>query len=1015
MHRMPARIAAKLSRWEHVTLAPGVDTATALARMKSHPAVETAQYNYIYTADLFSTDPDFGRLWGLHNTGQTGGVADADIDAPEAWDITTGDPNIVVAVIDTGVDYNHPDLAANMWVNTGEIAGNGIDDDNNGCIDDIHGCDFLNGDGDPMDDNGHGTHVSGTIAGVGDNSIGVAGVSWKARIMALKFLGANGSGSTEDAFAAINYATAMGARIMNNSWGGGAFDQALLDAIEAARDQGVLFVASAGNSSIDTDSNTVYPAGYDVDNIIAVAATDHNDSPASFTNYGQTSVDLGAPGVNTYSTLPGGGYGNKSGTSMASPHVSGAAALILAQNPARDAVSIKTRLLWTTDHKQTLHGITLTGGRLNVNNALRCDDSSVGLYIISPTVDFVAALDPLGDNSVGNPIKVTAHACDGVLPGATLSASFDNGSASVELFDDGLHGDNAANDGIYANIWYSSTEGKVTITVSGSYPGLNPGTASVSGEVKGADADGDGLSDVFELSIGSNPLLTDTDGDGADDYTEVCYDGDCGSYLPYPDGGDLDVLVTDTDGDSFRDGQELAYTGDPLASATGPFRAFTALHFSRDRSYFRIGGSISGSTVQLSPGPDGGLYLGVLQPASGTHSGLPDGTEEAGIDEPWIVFQTGLHLTRGKPVSILSIQDNGDGTSTVELDFSGWGVSWNGIPFVSLGGGIQQCGTATDGICVNLDGTDVAGTYNNGTGIATMICSTPDCRPGSTYVLDYSATTPRGAPFFIFPGIPYTLHLEGEVVRTYPAVAFDDQPSGPDSWFNIYGFEVPLTPGWDGGLLLGKTQIATGSHEGLPDGTECPGIDAPWIFFQTGMHMTSEVPVTPVGAEFPGGGVSRLLLDFGGWGMTWNGSSFIDMSNGITATLDCDTEDCGYGSAVTLDYSAVTPYSSPTFITGGLPYSLHLEGELATTLSRAVIGDGPAVFSWTQGAGPFVFISGTGLAETTRVTFNCVDALGFQVNGDGSVSAIRPIDVTPGRLCVTTPQGTSCALEDYTP
>jgi subtilisin family serine protease len=243
----------------------------------------------------------------MHNTGQTGGTEDADIDAPEAWDIATGVPDgsdVIVGIIDTGIDYLHPDLADNMWVNTGEIPGNGIDDDGNGYVDDVHGYDFIQDDGDPSDAAGHGTHCAGTVAGVGDNGLGVAGVNWRCRVMALRSFDAGGGGNTDDSIDAIIYGVANGAKILSSSWGGGSYSLALEYAIIHARDHGVLFVAAAGNYGWDIDSEPFYPASYEVSNVISVAATDHTDMLASFSNYGDESVDVGAPGVSILSSYP---------------------------------------------------------------------------------------------------------------------------------------------------------------------------------------------------------------------------------------------------------------------------------------------------------------------------------------------------------------------------------------------------------------------------------------------------------------------------------------------------------------------------------------------------------------------------------------------------------------------------------------------------------------------------------------------------------------------------------------
>ena len=316
-------------------------------------------------------DPGYSQLWGLNNTGQSAGTADADIDAPEAWDIQKGNPNLVIGVIDTGVDYNHPDLVGNIWTNPGEIAGDGIDNDNNGYIDDTRGWDFAYNDNNPMDGHGHGTHVSGTIAGKGNNGVGVTGVAWNAKIMPLKMFDDTGSGGyTSNAILAINYATAKGVKLTNNSWGGGGYSQALSDAINTAGQQGALFIASAGNATQNTDVTPSYPASYNLSNIISVASTTRTDGLSYFSNYGATTVDLGAPGSDIYSAWPNSSYNTISGTSMASPHVTGAAALLWSQNPTWTAQQVKNKLMQTTDPISALSGKTVTGGRLNINNAL---------------------------------------------------------------------------------------------------------------------------------------------------------------------------------------------------------------------------------------------------------------------------------------------------------------------------------------------------------------------------------------------------------------------------------------------------------------------------------------------------------------------------------------------------------------------------------------------------------------------------------------------------------------------
>ncbi|MGE5398465.1 MAG: S8 family serine peptidase [Chitinophagales bacterium] len=302
--------AAKIAEFKEVkglqavSLPEGTTVEEALQEYRQNPNVLYAEPNYIYTCDATPTDSRFGELWGLNNIGQTvngtAGTNDVDIDAPEAWDSTTGTKNVVVAVVDTGVDYTHPELAANIWNNVDEIAGDGLDNDNNGYIDDVRGWDFVNDDNDPMDENNHGTHCSGTIAAAANDSNNIAGVMWNASIMPVRFLSGSGSGSTLDGIKSILYATRNGADIISCSWGGGGYSQALRDAIDYSS---ALVVCSAGNDAANNDSVKSYPGSYDCDNIIAVAATDQNDNLASFSSYGATTVDLAAPGTNILSSV----------------------------------------------------------------------------------------------------------------------------------------------------------------------------------------------------------------------------------------------------------------------------------------------------------------------------------------------------------------------------------------------------------------------------------------------------------------------------------------------------------------------------------------------------------------------------------------------------------------------------------------------------------------------------------------------------------------------------------------
>lgn len=360
----------------------------AVARFRNNPAIEFIEPDYILHADAVPNDPLFPLQWSLRNTGQPSGIAGADIDAVAAWDQATGSSQVIVAIIDSGVDWHHPDLAANIFTNPGEIPGNQIDDDANGFIDDVHGFDFYSFDGDPSDDHGHGTHVAGIVGAVGNNGLGIAGVAWRVQLLPVKFIGPDGAGSTSTAIAAIEYALDMGATILNNSWGGGPPSEALRAAIVAANEAGALFVAAAGNDGANNDDYPHYPSSFHVPNMIAVASTGRTDARSEFSNYGPVSVDLAAPGTQIMSTLPGEATGVQSGTSMAAPHVSGALALLKSRYPTMPASTMKTVLLASTDRLPSLEGLVASGGRLNVLRMLSGPDSippaAIGTLALGP-------------------------------------------------------------------------------------------------------------------------------------------------------------------------------------------------------------------------------------------------------------------------------------------------------------------------------------------------------------------------------------------------------------------------------------------------------------------------------------------------------------------------------------------------------------------------------------------------------------------------------------------------------
>jgi len=421
---------------ERVKVRSGMRIADAIREFESNPDVEYAEPNFRVRAFNTPGDPSYSKLWGM-----------VKMHAPAAWDTSTGSTDVVVAVIDSGIDYNHPDLKGNLWVNVMEKNGSGgMDDDANGVIDDIYGYNAITGGGNPFDDEGHGTHVAGTIGAVGDNGVGVAGVNWKVRIMACKFLDDDGEGTTADAIDCLHYVAEMKRRGVNivatsNSWGGEDNSRALSDAIKAQQD--ILFIAAAGNDGTDNDSTPSYPANFDLPNVISVAATNSSDSRASYSQYGRRTVHLGAPGSSIYSTFPGNGYATLSGTSMATPHVSGLAALIKAAspNPAIDWRGIRNLLLAGGEPVSSLSGKTITGRRLDAAGSLNCHDSRVFSVLRFPATVQTGVSATLSALSIN---------CDAPLGPVTAMLS---GRETIELKDDGVPPDQAADDGIFTAIF----------------------------------------------------------------------------------------------------------------------------------------------------------------------------------------------------------------------------------------------------------------------------------------------------------------------------------------------------------------------------------------------------------------------------------------------------------------------------------------------------------------------------------------------------------------------------------
>ena len=394
------------SQWKVVSFEKGQSLSDMFSLLQQDPNVEYVVPNLRLKAQATTSSELNDQLWGLNNTGQSFDITDEngnvietvepvagiDINAPEAWDIRTDASEIVVAVIDSGIDYNHSDLSKNIWTNPGEIAGNGIDDDGNGYIDDVHGYDFVNRDGDPMDDLGHGTHCAGTIA-ASANDGGIVGVAWSAQLMGVKILDENGGGFTSDIIEGILYAADNGAAVSNNSYGMNLSDAVIAelitaaysDAIEAAGNSGMVFAAAAGNEYTNLDEYSfAVPASLNLPNIISVAAINHQGVLADFSNRGYHHTDIAAPGVHTKSTLPGEQYGFYGGTSMATPHVAGVAALMKAEAPQLDHVAIKSILMNTATPNDNLVGLVRSNGMLNAFDALNSLKASCDSFTATP-------------------------------------------------------------------------------------------------------------------------------------------------------------------------------------------------------------------------------------------------------------------------------------------------------------------------------------------------------------------------------------------------------------------------------------------------------------------------------------------------------------------------------------------------------------------------------------------------------------------------------------------------------
>ncbi len=499
---------------EVVDLAPGASPEAVMGALRRRADVLYVERDWPVQLFGVPDDPQFAQQWHLENTGQTGGTADVDLNATAAWDVTLGSPTVVVALLDTGIDYTHPDLAANVWRNPDEIAGNGVDDDGNGWIDDVHGINVAPGasaEGDPLDDHGHGTRVAGVIAAVGNNGLGVSGVAPRTSVLGCKFLSATGSGSLSGAITCLDYVSALRARgvnvvATNNSWGGVWPSAAVRDAVSAQLSAGILFVAAAGNSRFDTDdtSGWVYPATFDLPHILSVTVFDALGAKPSLFNYGRHTVHLAAPGDGILTTARGGGYATTGATSIAAPQVSGVAALVAATEPTADWRRIRNLLLGSGVPSGALAGLTVGERRLRAwdasgAGALSCAGQTLVTRLRPSRSPWVAAR---GLSTL--PLRVLSLACGAAVGPVTV---VDELGAAWPLVDDGTDLDQAAGDGTFSGGYVVPGTAEATHVLT--FPGADPVTVRVLNPYRPASSEASGYRSITGagLSLGSTQAV----------------------------------------------------------------------------------------------------------------------------------------------------------------------------------------------------------------------------------------------------------------------------------------------------------------------------------------------------------------------------------------------------------------------------------------------------------------------------------------------------------------------------
>lgn len=968
---------------ELVSLPSRQNVLQAVHQYRQNPDVLYAEPDYrVFPSEITPNDPLFPLSWTLLNTGDQNGIAGADIHATAAWQFSTGSRQVVIGLLDTGVDYTHPELAANIYPNSGiNVSVNGPPDD-------------------PMDYIGHGTHVSGIMGALGNNGLGVAGVNWQVSIIPCKFIDFSG-GTTSGAIQCLDYIASFkqqGVKVVatNNSWSGGLYSQALHDAIQAQMDLGILFVAAAGNGdaygdSSDNDVNSVYPASYDLPNVVAVAATDRRDELASFSNYGRHSVHLGAPGVSVLSTFPNSNYQELSGTSMATPHVTGAAALLAAYNPSLDWIAIKNLLMAGGDPNPNLSG-TVSQKRLNIYGAMTCSNQRV-LDREEPRNSLITA-----SINAPIPLRVLNIDCAGPAGGVTVTAQ--PGNLSIPLVDDGNAPDLAANDGIYSATWTPTAYGVYTLTFPGGdvvnvdvlkpyYFSNGPSTyVNITGNYLGLEDERTAtVSLPFPIRFGGQTFSTIYVSDNGIITFDRPYNASFAMAMPWIDAGSLvapfwddlqpifpgsnnafwDVVGTAPQRELVVEWRDVyVYPFYHLDGGTGTFQV--VFHEDSDEVDFNYSDVLFGTPWYS----DNGYHAGVgiqIGPAEGTQFSLGTASLSNGVSLVWLPSSTdfSLNLDSSSLQAFPNQAVNFTGTATASFGLnSSVTISCSGlVPETCTGSTITPVATGTR-FQVQAAGSLAATYYFQIHGASVSPALTHD-QPVTLRVVDYFVGTPAPASLNIPIGGSGSSTFNLSPVNGFNgpvALSCSGLPAGascmfsPGSSVSLRAALVPLTVR----VSLGNN-TAPGTYA-VAVVASTPGAPAPKTVFlsvtaQRGRDfiLTSS---TPLVWTSPGGSA--------------NGSVTVDGRGGYSGTvsLSCSVSPAG----PTCGLSKTSIGSFPTTVT-------------------VTLGSGGATAQGYQ-----VTVTGTDGTASHSLSF-AFDVVGSGVSGPSTFVAymamdnILPITITP--------------------